>query len=83
MHKPTIDHWVVVRQILQYIKYTTNCGLHIAKNTNLSLQVFMDFDGQVALMIEIPLVVLLYNKVRMSSPSYLENKNSGTVIDLI
>jgi hypothetical protein len=44
MHKPTVDHWNVVKRILRYLKHTMEYGLLIQSHSIPSLQAFSDVD---------------------------------------
>ena len=44
MQSPNVDHWVMVKRILRYLKATANYGLQISRSTSHSLQAFFDAD---------------------------------------
>ena len=44
MHAPTEDHWSAVKRILRYLQATTTYGLHITRDSPLSLHGFTDTD---------------------------------------
>jgi histone deacetylase 1/2 len=44
MHAPTEDHWSAVKRILRYLQATTTYGLHITRDSPLSLHGFTDAD---------------------------------------
>jgi hypothetical protein len=44
MHAPTEGHWVVVKRILRYLKGTSSFGLHLTRDSALSLHGFIDAD---------------------------------------
>ena len=44
MHTPTKDHWAVFKRILCYLQATTIYGLHITRDSFLSLNGFIDVD---------------------------------------
>jgi hypothetical protein len=44
MHAPTEDHWAAVKRILRYLQATTSYGLHITRDSSLSLHGFTDAD---------------------------------------
>ena len=44
MHAPTEDHWSAVKRILRYLQATATYGLHITKDSPLSLHGFTDVD---------------------------------------
>ena len=44
MHVPTEDHWSAVKRILRYLQATTTYGLHIIRDSPLSLHGFTDTD---------------------------------------
>ena len=44
MHAPTEGHWAVVKRILRYLKGTSSFGLHLTRDTTLSLHGFTDAD---------------------------------------
>jgi hypothetical protein len=44
LHSPTMVHWVVVKQILRYIKYIARLGLKIANSRSLLVNGFSDAD---------------------------------------
>jgi len=44
MHAPTEDHWSAVKRILRYLQATATYGLHITRDSPLSLHGFTDAD---------------------------------------
>ncbi|XP_043687442.1 uncharacterized mitochondrial protein AtMg00810-like [Telopea speciosissima] len=44
MHRPTVDHWAVVKRILRYLKGTINNGLALDRTTSMTLSAFSDAD---------------------------------------
>jgi hypothetical protein len=44
MHAPTEDHWATVKHILRYLQASTSYGLHITRDSSLSLHGFTDAD---------------------------------------
>jgi hypothetical protein len=44
MHAPTEDHWVAIKRILHYLQATATYGLHITRDSLLSLHGFTDTD---------------------------------------
>ena len=44
MHAPTEDHWFAVKRILRYLQATASYGLHITRDSPLSLHGFTDAD---------------------------------------
>jgi hypothetical protein len=44
MHQPLESHWKVVKRILRYLKGTIDFGLHLQKDSNLSLVGYCDAD---------------------------------------
>ena len=44
MQSSSADHWVMVKQILRYLKATTDYGLQISRSIFHSLQAFFDAD---------------------------------------
>jgi hypothetical protein len=44
MHAPTNDHWSAVKHILRYLQDTASYGLHITRDSSLSLHGFTDAD---------------------------------------
>jgi len=44
MHAPTEDHWSAVKRILRYLQATATYGLHITRDSPLSLHGFTDSD---------------------------------------
>jgi len=44
MHAPTEDHWFAVKRILRYLQATATYGLHITRDSSLSLHGFTDAD---------------------------------------
>ncbi|XP_043721155.1 uncharacterized mitochondrial protein AtMg00810-like [Telopea speciosissima] len=44
MHAPTENHWMLVKQILRYLKGTQSHGLLIDHHSDLRLQAFSDAD---------------------------------------
>jgi hypothetical protein len=44
MHAPTEDHWSIVKRILCYLQATITYGLHITRDSLLSLHGFTDAD---------------------------------------
>jgi hypothetical protein len=44
MHAPTKDHWSAVKHILRYLQDTASYGLHITRDSSLSLHGFTDAD---------------------------------------
>jgi len=44
MHAPTEDHWFAIKRILRYLQATTTYGLHITRDSLLSLHGFTNID---------------------------------------
>jgi histone deacetylase 1/2 len=44
MHAPTTGHWAAVKHILRYLKGTSSFGLHLTRDSALSLHGFTDAD---------------------------------------
>lgn len=44
LHAPTISHWMAVKQILRYLKFTPNIGLKLCKSLSLLVSAFSDAD---------------------------------------
>ena len=44
MHAPTDDHWAAVKRILRYLQATSPYGLHITRDSFLTLHGFTDAD---------------------------------------
>ena len=44
MHRPTTDHWNVVKHLLHYLSSTTDHGIALHCHTSLSLHTFSDAD---------------------------------------
>lgn len=42
MHQPKINHWIVVKCILRYLKSTLIHGLFLSKHTNLTIHAYFD-----------------------------------------
>jgi histone deacetylase 1/2 len=42
LHAPTSIHWVSVKRILRYVKFTTDLGLTILKRNSFLVSVFSD-----------------------------------------
>ncbi|KAJ8767200.1 hypothetical protein K2173_013597 [Erythroxylum novogranatense] len=44
LHTPTQSHWVAVKRILRYLKYTSTVGLSIKRSTTSFVSAFLDAD---------------------------------------
>lgn len=44
MHRPTVNHWTIVKRILCYLKATFMHGLHISPTSSNLLQAYFDVD---------------------------------------
>lgn len=44
MQRPTTEHWAFVKRLLRYLSGTNDDGLHIFRNSYLSLYAFSDAD---------------------------------------
>ncbi|XP_019154333.1 PREDICTED: uncharacterized protein LOC109150813 [Ipomoea nil] len=44
MHAPTIDHWAMVKRVLQYIKGKLHYGLHLSASPTTSIHAYSDSD---------------------------------------
>lgn len=44
LHEPRCTHWTAVKQILCYVKFTGNLGLHIKPSSDTLLSAFLDAD---------------------------------------
>ena len=44
MHKPTLNHWQIVKCLLRYLKQTIQFGLQIYRSSCFTLQAFFDVD---------------------------------------
>lgn len=44
LHAPTIVHWIAVKRILRYLKYTIKLGLKMCRSSSLLVSAFFDAD---------------------------------------
>ncbi|XP_019158335.1 PREDICTED: uncharacterized protein LOC109155061 [Ipomoea nil] len=44
MHSPSVDHWGLVKRVLQYIKGTLNYGLRLSPSSSATIHAFSDSD---------------------------------------
>ncbi|XP_019184373.1 PREDICTED: uncharacterized protein LOC109179323 [Ipomoea nil] len=44
MHSPTVDHWVLLKRVLRYIKGTLTYGLRLSVSTSFAIHAFSDSD---------------------------------------
>jgi len=49
MHTPTESHWVAVKRILRYLKGTSSFGLHLTRDSSLSIHGFTDADWEISI----------------------------------
>jgi histone deacetylase 1/2 len=44
LHSPTIDHWMAVKRILRYVKFSVDLGLKISRSSSTLVSAFLDAD---------------------------------------